>query len=212
MTETGFAFAEKEAKRLLGSELDAEKRDGEQLLKQAKARHAAMSPKGSLGLPPLLEERRWQYQITDGAFDMQPVFDRVLVKQVAVYTRTAASGLLVMPDQTKRREYESSPRGVIVSAGWTALDQLNSNGISLGHMVALLRHVPYRFRHDVIDGKDEHLLVIQVGDIIGSFDLMENLRSRKCRVRFDEENEQHQLIDENGKAWNPASADIPADY
>lgn len=207
-----FALAEAEAKSLLKSDNEAKRRDGESLLKQSRARKAAMSKAGALGLSPLLEARRLEYGITDGAFELMPVFDRVLVKQVAEYTRTAGGGVIVMPQQAVKREYESSPRGIVVAAGMGALDKMRSNGIDLGHMVALLRYVPFRFRHDVIDGKEEHLLIIQVGDIVGSFDLMQQLKSRECRIRFEEENAQHQFIDSAGRAWNPTTCDIPPDY
>lgn len=43
---------------------------------------ARMSPKGELGIPELLDERRLEHGIPDGAFSMECLFDRILVFQI----------------------------------------------------------------------------------------------------------------------------------
>lgn len=166
-----------------------------------------MSPRGSLGLNDLLEERRFDYGITDGAFCVQPLMDQVLIYQISrnhtgVYEGTS----IIMTSNAVRREQEQTPQGIIVAAGARALDTLRMNGIDLGHVVVFCRMSPWRVQTDSIGSKWEEVLVMQVGDIVGSVDLAEMLRSEEVKLVFNEEVYEHQYIDKDGNIWKPAKS------
>lgn len=168
-----------------------------------------MSAPGALGLPKLLDERRNEYGITDAAFDRQAVFDRVFVWQIAMQKGDKYSGSeIFMPETTQQKEKNKAPQGIIISAGLTALDHLNSHGIGLGHKVLFAHAAPYHIRYDVIDGQDHHLIILLAGDIIGSEDLASNLKNRSVRYlarRNEQGSVENVFIDENGKTWLPNS-------
>jgi hypothetical protein len=165
-----------------------------------------MSPPGTLKLPPLLEERRWEYGITDGAFAFQPFHDRIALHQTPQWKGEASSpeGEIVLAPIGKKRERESNPEGVLVGAGLQALDELRSNGIDLGHQVTFIRQAPWRKRVDLVDGHEYHVLLLRVGDLIGSLDLANFLREGRVKIGFDEKTNEHYYIDENKKQWYPA--------
>jgi hypothetical protein len=164
-----------------------------------------MSPPGALGLPKLLEERRWEHGITDGFFRWQPVFDRLYVFQVPARNSLTyiPGGKIVMTDQARSREQFECPQGIIVGAGLLALDQLRSNGIDLGHRVMFIRNAPYRVEVDMCGGKRIYALPLVAGDLVASFDAAAEMRTRKQRVRYNDEARQHELIDGDGKVWHP---------
>lgn len=169
-----------------------------------------------LGLPPLLEARRQEFGITDGAFAVAPFSDRILVYQVSRHKEETHAGTsIIMADVTKDREASQTPQGIIVAAGAKALDELRSNGIDLGHMVMFLRIAPWRYNTDTVGGKDQQVLVFRSGDITGSIDLQENLRSGKMKLVFDKERYEHVYVDtETKEAWFPQAVEsfIPEDY
>ena len=143
-----------------------------------------MSPAGALGLPPLLEKRRIEYGIVDEAFEQECLFDRVYVWQIPRNEADTYEGtMIIRPDQAKRREEESCPRGVIVSAGLKALDNLRSNGVDLGHVISFVRMSPWRMPIGNIAGVEiPPLLVMRDGDLISSLDLCEARRAGKVRT------------------------------
>lgn len=175
-----------------------------------------MSPAGTLGLPKLLEEKRWRYGIPDEAFfNQQAVYNKVLVAQIPEEeTDTYAGTNIIKTETTKKRELVEAPRGVIVSAGLQALDELRSNGVDVGHTVGFTRLAPFRRPFASIGGERLSLIVLHAGDVIDSEDLAQALRARRCRV-VAKPNEEgvavHQFIDENGKAWSPIDAQVPED-
>jgi hypothetical protein len=197
------------AKGMLDSGM-LEAREREQAERRTKMLLSRMSPRGQLGLPPLLESRRWEYGITDGAFDRQAVFDRVFIRQIAMQKGNTyePESKIVMPDSVKMKEKNKAPHGIVVSAGLTALDQLRSHGIDLGHKVLFAHTAPYHIRYDILDGEEQHLIILLAGDIIGSEDLASNLKSRAVRylARTTETGVAHTFIDDNGKPWLPADA------
>lgn len=187
-----------------------EAREREQSERRTKMLMSRMAPRGALGLPALLEARRWEYGITDGAFDRQAVFDRVFILQIAMQKGNTyePESKIVMPDSVKQKEKNKAPHGIIVSAGLTALDQLRSHGIDLGHKVLFCHSAPYHIRYDILDGEEQHLIILLAADIIGSQDLAANLKSRNVRylARRNETSVEHTFIDENGNPWLPADA------
>lgn len=167
-----------------------------------------ISPPGTLGLPKLLDERRIEYGITDGAFKRQAVFDRVLVYQIPMQKgdKYQEDSLIHLAESTQQRERNRAPHGIVISAGLKALDSLRSHGIDIGHRVLFAHTAPYHVRYDVVEGREFHLVVLQDGDIIASEDLAENLRERRVFFKVNRTEDglvTHTYQDENGKTWLP---------
>jgi hypothetical protein len=172
---------------------------------------ARMAPKGSLGLPKLLDERRLRYGIPDAAFTEHAVYDRVLLfqidpKHMEEKNRRIAEGAkeILYSENMQKVERLEAPRGVIVSAGLLALDAIRSNGMDLGHIVSFGRLAPWAKVVDEELGHVSKLMILSAGDIVSSEDLHEGLKNRTVRVKYDEEQHIHVYIDENGKEWRPA--------
>jgi hypothetical protein len=169
-----------------------------------------MSPPGALGLPKLLDQRRTEFGITDGAFERQAVFDRIYIWQIPMQSgdKFESDSLIHMPESVKQREKNKAPAGIIVSAGLNALDQLRSHGVDLGHKILFCHTAPYHIRYDSVLGVEQHLIILQACDIIGSEDLATNLKNREVRylARRTETSVEHTFIDESGKPWLPADA------
>ena len=167
---------------------------------------------GAFGLPPLLEARRLEHGIPDGAFKMQCVYNRILVWQLPESEDERYQGTsIIMTSRTQERERDIAPRGVIVSAGLSAMDYLRSNGMDLGHIVNFVRLSPYEWRCDIVGrGIPQECKILQAGDIIGSEDLAVALRNGECRVVY--ENNVHKFVDSSGKVWEPQDPRLASDY
>jgi hypothetical protein len=166
---------------------------------RSQAAIAGMSLPGVLGISPLLEKRRIEYQIPDGAFASRCVYNVLFVFQIAEQKgETMGTGSIVMPGTVKARETAETPRGVIVGAGLKALDELRSNGIDLGHVIRFIQNAPFHIRTDVINGFLFNVYVLRSGDVVSSDDLESTIRSGQLKVDFDAKLEQHILIDKNG--------------
>jgi hypothetical protein len=182
----------------------------EQAAKQVLELRKHISP---LETPPvpmnrLLNERRHKYLIPDEAFEYAATFDRILVWQVSRHEEGKKGGLIYMPDATDMREREQACLGVVVAAGLRALDELKSNGVDLGHLVAHARNVIFRLPFATIGGKDCHLVVLTAGEIIASCDLALLRKEKNVRViekRLEDGSVEHLHCDENGKTWMPQS-------
>lgn len=165
---------------------------------------------GALDLPKLLDQRRIEWAITDGAFKLAMVYDRVLIYQIpeddTKEGKMGKDSVIWAPDQTKDRLKHECPRGVLIGAGVKALDALRSHGIDLGHIVYYIASQPWRLQFDYIAGKRVTALPMNAGDIIGSEDLQRDLRDRKCMVTT-KVNEagftEHLYQDAEGKTWSP---------
>jgi hypothetical protein len=145
-----------------------------------------MSPPGALHLPPLLEEQRLKWGITDGFFRAQASFDRIFVFPVDQFddiATVAAGSPIIRPELKKLKDLQEGNRGVLISAGLTAADRLASHGIELGHMVITNKNVPFARRCDrLADGTDMFYLVMRDADLAGSETLGEEIRAGKKRV------------------------------
>lgn len=171
--------------------------------------------KDTLGLGPLVDQKRWKYGIVDAAWHGQhPLFDRVLVWQLSEDEGDTYNGGLILKTETqKKRELVEAPRGVIVGAGLGALDVLRSNGVDIGHTVGFTRLAPFRRPIGVFAGVPLALIVLHVGDLVDSEDLGAQVKSRTVRILGKEVEgvTQHYFVDHNGKAWTPVGADMPED-
>jgi hypothetical protein len=182
----------------------------EQAERRTKILLGRMSPKGTRGLPKKLDDARFEHGITDGAFKRQACFERVFVWQIPMQKGdTYDGGLIKMAESTQQRERNKAPYGVIISAGLKAMDILTSNGLGLGHTVLFCHAAPYHIRYDVIDGVEQHLIVLMAGDIIGGEDLATDLMTRRVRIMQNPKQTdypEHGLVDENGKWLMPQAA------
>ena len=177
--------------------------------------HMSSTP---LGLGPLVEKKRWQYGIPDIAFfGAVAAFNKIYVAQIPEVGEegdTYAGTSIHKTEVAKKRDLVEAPRGVIVSAGLQALDELRSNGMDIGHTVGFTRQAPYRRKVGVIAGQPILLVQLVAGDVCDSEDLGPLLKSRKCRViqKPNEEGQMlHYFVDENLKVWSPVEADVPED-
>lgn len=170
-----------------------------------------MTPAGLLGLPKLLDERRIQYGIPDGAFAQEAMFDRILIWQVPDRKQETfeEGGKIIMTEKQQAENRYRAPVGVVVSCGLSALDSFVSNGGQLGDKVQFVKNAPYFIRCDTIGGRDMNLIVLTAGEIVGNFDLSERLRSRKLfKKQNPTENNrvEHVFVDEAGKYIMPQTA------
>lgn len=155
----------------------------------------------------LLEKRRLEYGIIDDFFSCQPFDDKIHIFQVPRTTgETYDGGHIVMTGNRQKVEQETNPAGIITAAGAKAMDVLRDNGMDLGHMVSFLRIAPWR--HEINrKGVVQEVLHFRVGDIAGSYDLMQDLRDGKTRLKFDEDAREHFYEDKDGKQWRPQNQD-----
>lgn len=171
--------------------------------------------KDTLGLGPLVDQKRMKYGIVDAAWlGQQAAFERVLVWQLSEDEgETYNGGIIVKTETQRKRELVEAPRGVIVSAGLGALDVLRSNGMDIGHTIGFTRLAPFRRPIGVFAGIPLALIVLVVGDIVDSEDLGAQLKSRAVRILGKETDgtTEHHFVDANGKAWKPIAADMPED-
>lgn len=190
-------------------------RDREMAERRSEVMRKRMAPAGALGLPKLLDQRRLEYGVTDGAFDRQASFNRVFIWQIPMQKgdKFESDSLIHMPESVQQREKAKAPQGIIISAGLTALDHLRSHGIDLGHKVLFCHAAPYHIRYDTVLGLEQHLIVLLAGDIIGSEDLATNLKTRAVRYVAwrNETSVEHVFVDEDGRPWLP-SADVFGDH
>lgn len=179
--------------------------------KTAEAIRKTQSPPGSLGLPELLDKRRVEFAIPDGAFRSQAIYDRIYCWQIPDQAQeTYGSTSILKPESKASRERDEAPRGVLVSAGLAGQDHLRANGVELGHIVQLLRLAPWKLLCDNVDGKDQYLLVLRDGDLIGSEDLRQDLRERPEAIELH--GATHLFRDRDGVLWTPTVPEIPDDY
>lgn len=185
-------------------------------LKVDQAIREKISPKGALGLPPLLDERRLAYGVVDNAFATQAIYDRILVYQLPAHTGETfmEGGRIIAPDTSRDYMRRECPRGLLLGAGLGALDIIRSHGVDLGHIVTTIAMVPFRLIVDHVDGKPFEVLMMRAQDLVGSEDLAEALRSGLLKVSSVSEDDgprSHRYEDLEGNMWNPVMPWLPLD-
>lgn len=145
---------------------------------------ASLAPKGTYNIPLLLDERRFEYGIPNGAFEQYPVFDKVYVWQITLTERRtyAEGGTVLKPDAVIAADQNTAPRGIIVSAGLQALDSLRSTGIDVGHIIRFKKFSPFIQPIAEIQGKSLSVMVIRDGDIVSSEDLARSYHAREVSI------------------------------
>lgn len=142
------------------------------------------------------------------AFDVdlpacQPAFDRVFVYQVNNIgeardgdTDTTFKGTsIIMP--TPAKGTFGASRGLLISAGLKALDELYSHGIELGHIVWYQRLSPWQ-RSYMGNGRICQVTILRAMEIVGSEDTMANFNEKGWEVGRDEDGI-HYVVDRESK-------------
>lgn len=190
------------------------------LAEQEAALEKHISKPGALKLAelrsPLLEKERTEKKLPDELFNVEPVFDRILVYRFSEHQGDTFSpdGKIVQTERASAARKEQVPRGILVAAGLTALDTLRSNGIDIGHTILMVRNIAWRIVCVEIDGIPFSLLVLRDGDIVGSETLQKQLASKEVSVKQTKTKDggvQHIFVDQDGKNWIPRPAWIPDD-
>lgn len=204
-------FPKRELEDIYDAKSDEGRRKMEDLRRIQEEMQKHVSPKGALRLEPLLDARRLRVGIPDGAFTVPAAFDRCVIWQVDRGDGIHAKGstTIHLTDIRRERDQESAPRGILCSAGLRALDELRSNGIDLGHVVAFTRLAPVKLPSVWYAGKEAYVSVINAGDIVGSEDVGIALRMGLMTLkRVEREVDgvwtvEHVYADENGRTYAP---------
>lgn len=157
-----------------------QQREFDKLNRQNEAQKQNMSGSLELRLPRRLEQRRIEFNLPDQLFYYTASYDWVLLYQIPPITaqqNKTASGLLFKPEATQDLERSTASRGIIISAGLTALDVLSDHGFELGNIVRFIRLSPYRQEIAPIGDRDFELLCVKPGDICSNEDLFVLLQS-----------------------------------
>jgi hypothetical protein len=145
---------------------------------------ASLAPRGTFNIPMLLDERRFEYAIPNGAFEHYPVFDKVYIHQITLQERKtySAGGAIYKPEAVVASDRNTAPRGIIVAAGLQALDSLRSTGVDIGHIVRFKKFSPFIQPVAEIKGVVLTVMVIRDGDIISSEDLAREYHEKTISI------------------------------
>lgn len=146
---------------------------------------------------PLLDKAIEQYKIPRWPY--QAAYDRIIVfslpEDKATRDTYIEGGMIAKPDSRKDYEKNTTPRGVIVSAGLGAMDVLKSHAMGLGHVVWVARLSPWRHEVDTDkDGRPIEFLFLRVGDIVGSEDLLRQIGHGLVSVEADSGGNHHYVL------------------
>lgn len=124
-------------------------------------------------LPPKLEARMKQYGFELPNF--AAIYDRVLIYPLDKKDQPdMTAGGIVLAAETKNRA--TAQRGVIVSAGVRALEELFAHGLGIGDVVVWARFSNWpRTYFDSRTGHPHTVYIVQAGEIAASEDLKRDL-------------------------------------
>jgi hypothetical protein len=167
-------------------EVRIELRDTERdaAIKRTKLIKERMSPPGALGLPEKLEAARLKHGIPDGFFKYIAGFDRIFVFPLDPFDQDEKipGSSLYRAQTTKQKDMQEGFRGVLISAGLTAMDRLMSHGYELGDIVMTNKNVPFARRMELLEGEPMFVLVMRDGDLAGNETLQDDIRAGRRRV------------------------------
>jgi len=131
-------------------------------------------PHEVLNLPPLLAKKREQYQLIHDLWDYAATWSYCFVVQLKAHHGEGKTyvdgGAIVMPDKHADHLQHSNARGVLISAGPQALDQLNSVGIDIGHTVLTSRMSAYYTHAGSLHTEPKGYITVLAGEIRGSLE------------------------------------------
>lgn len=178
--------------------------EGDAAIKRTKLIREKMSPPEVLKLPPKLEAARQKHGIPDGFFRTCAGFDRIFVFPLDPFDQDdkIPGTSLYRPQLTKQKDLQEGYRGVLISAGLTAMDRLMSHGYELGDVVMTNKNVPFARRVEQLEGFDMFVLVMRDGDLAGNETLQEDIRAGRRRVvDMGGEAYEHQLAELHDGKW-----------
>lgn len=146
---------------------------------------SSLKPAGYYNIPKLLDDRRLEWGIPNGAFESQPGFDRVYIWQISLKSGETFSegGKILMPERTLAYQRDTAPRGILISAGLKAMDALYSTGFELGHIVRFKKLSPFIMPVAEIDGSELTVMVVRDGDIVSSEDMASQIHSKHGSIQ-----------------------------
>jgi hypothetical protein len=151
---------------------------------EAKLRKS-LKPLGHYNIPEILDKRRFEYLIPNGAFESYPGFDKCYIWQISLEGARdtySEGGKILMPDAVKSYKKNTAPRGILVSAGLQAMDSLYSTGFRIGDIVRFKKFSPFIMPVGEIDGHELAVMVIRDGDLEASEDLAAALNSKESNI------------------------------
>ena len=145
-----------------------------------------MSAPEVLALDPMLEAARQRYHLIDGYFSSLATDDRIFVYQIDMNEGETflTDGKIIRSKPSEQRARHESTRGVLLSWGLKAQDELWCQGYRLGHVVEFIEMAPWKKEVGRIYAKSEpeYLLVLRAGMIVGSVTLEQDRRAGRYRV------------------------------
>jgi hypothetical protein len=153
-------------------------------IKRTKLIKEKMSPEGALRLPEKLEAARLKHGIPDGFFRACAGFDRIFVFPLDPFDQDEKipGSMLYRPQITQKKDLQEGFRGVLISAGLTAMDRLMSHGYELGDIVMTNKNVPFARRVELLEGEPMFVLVMRDGDLAGNETLQADILAGRRRV------------------------------
>jgi hypothetical protein len=145
----------------------------------------SLKPLGHYNIPEILDKRRLEYLIPNGAFESYPGFDKCYIWQISLEGARdtySEGGKILMPDAVKSYKKNTAPRGILVSAGLQAMDSLYSTGFKIGDIVRFKKFSPFIMPVGEIDGHELAVMVVRDGDIEASEDLANQLNQRHFAI------------------------------
>lgn len=146
---------------------------------------ASLKPAGYYNIPPLLDRRRLEYGVPNGAFESYPCFDKCYIWQVSLPGQGNEhyhNSRILKPEAVQSYERNTTPRGILISAGLQALDCLRSTGVEVGHLVRFKKMSPFCMEVAQFDGKSLTVMVVRDGDIDASEDLSAAMNARTAAI------------------------------
>lgn len=193
-------------------------RADQKLLDDQRRLRERQSPPGTFKIPPLLEKRRLQHVVPDGAFKRAPLWDWCFLIQVARQDisdgDTYGNTSIIMSANTRDYKRNESPRALLVGAGLGALDTLSSHGIHIGDIVFMIRNAPWAIEVDELDGRPIYMYCLRDADLVAGEDLQKRIDEGVLTVeRYKDEKGifHHRYVTENGEPLNPMSPWLPDD-
>jgi hypothetical protein len=145
----------------------------------------SLKPLGHFNIPAILDKRRMEYLIPNGAFESYPGFDKCYIWQISLEGARdtySEGGKILMPDAVKSYKKNTAPRGILVSAGLQAMDSLYSTGFRIGDIVRFKKFSPFIMPVGEIDGHELAVMVVRDGDLEASEDLALELNERRSGI------------------------------
>jgi hypothetical protein len=145
----------------------------------------SLKPLGHYNIPEILDKRRIEYLIPNGAFESYPGFDKCYIWQISLEGARdtySEGGKILMPDAVKSYKKNTAPRGILVSAGLQAMDSLYSTGFKIGDIVRFKKFSPFIMPVGEIDGHELAVMVVRDGDLEASEDLAAALNNKDVSI------------------------------